>query len=64
MPTYGRLPIALSHGQGCRVWDTEGKEYLDALGGIAVNTLGHNHADLVAALQHQMTQLIHKNMQN
>ena len=59
MPTYGRLPIALSHGQGCRVWDTEGKEYLDALGGIAVNTLGHNHPDLVAALQHQVTQLIH-----
>ena len=40
MPTYGRLPIALSHGQGCRVWDVNGKEYLDALGGIAVNTLG------------------------
>ncbi len=59
MPTYGRLPIALSHGQGCHVWDTEGKEYLDALGGIAVNTLGHNHADLVPALQHQLTQLIH-----
>ena len=35
MPTYGRLPIALSHGQGCRVWDVNGKEYLDALGGIA-----------------------------
>ncbi|MCF8167772.1 MAG: aspartate aminotransferase family protein [Rhodoferax sp.] len=59
MPTYGRLPIALSHGQGCRVWDTEGREYLDALGGIAVNTLGHNHPKLVAALQHQVTQLIH-----
>ena len=59
MPTYGRLPIALSHGQGCHVWDTEGKQYLDALGGIAVNTLGHNHADLVPALQHQLTQLIH-----
>jgi acetylornithine aminotransferase len=59
MPTYGRLPIALSHGQGCRVWDTDGKAYLDALGGIAVNTLGHNHADLVPALQHQLTQLIH-----
>ncbi|NBX21181.1 MAG: aminotransferase class III-fold pyridoxal phosphate-dependent enzyme, partial [Betaproteobacteria bacterium] len=41
MNTYGRLPIALSHGQGCRVWDVNGKEYLDALGGIAVNTLGH-----------------------
>ena len=59
MPTYGRLPIALSHGQGCRVWDAEGKQYLDALGGIAVNTLDHNHPDLVAALQHQVTQLIH-----
>ena len=59
MPTYGRLPIALSHGQGCHVWDTEGKQYLDALGGIAVNTLGHNHADLVPALQHQLTQLSH-----
>ena len=39
MNTYGRLPIALSHGQGCRVWDINGKCYLDALGGIAVNTL-------------------------
>ncbi len=40
MPTYGRIPIALERGQGCRVWDTDGKEYLDALAGIAVNTLG------------------------
>ena len=59
MNTYGRLPIALSHGQGCRVWDINGKEYLDALGGIAVNTLGHNHAKLVPALQDQLTKLIH-----
>jgi acetylornithine/N-succinyldiaminopimelate aminotransferase len=59
MNTYGRLPIALSHGQGCRVWDTNGKEYLDALGGIAVNTLGHNHPKLVPALQDQLTKLIH-----
>jgi len=59
MNTYGRLPIALSHGQGCRVWDTHGRAYLDALGGIAVNTLGHNHPKLVPALQHQLTQLIH-----
>ncbi len=59
MPTYGRLPIALSHGQGCRVWDTNGRRYLDALGGIAVNTLGHNHPQLVAALQDQVTKLIH-----
>jgi acetylornithine aminotransferase len=59
MNTYGRLPIALSHGQGCRVWDVNGREYLDALGGIAVNTLGHNHPQLVAALQDQVTKLIH-----
>ncbi len=57
--TYGRLPIALSHGQGCWVWDTKGKKYLDGLGGIAVNTLGHGHAKLVPALQEQVAKLIH-----
>jgi len=59
MNTYGRVPIALSHGQGLRVWDVNGKRYLDALGGIAVNTLGHNHPKLVPALQDQLTKLIH-----
>jgi len=59
MNTYGRLPIALSHGQGCRVWDTNGRAYLDGLGGIAVNTLGHNHPELVPALQDQVSKLIH-----
>ncbi|HYP84809.1 aspartate aminotransferase family protein [Variovorax sp.] len=59
MNTYGRLPIALSHGLGCRVWDTAGKAYLDGLGGIAVNTLGHNHPELVPALQDQVAKLIH-----
>ncbi len=59
MNTYGRLPIALSHGQGCRVWDVNGKSYLDALGGIAVNTLGHNHPKLVPALQDQIAKIIH-----
>lgn len=59
MPTYGRVPIALERGQGCRVWDVNGKEYLDALGGIAVNTLGHNHPKLVPALQDQLAKLIH-----
>ena len=59
MNTYGRLPIALSHGQGCRVWDVNGKSYLDALGGIAVNTLGHNHAQLVTALRDQVGKIIH-----
>jgi len=59
MNTYARLPIALSHGQGCRVWDVHGKSYLDALGGIAVNTLGHNHPRLVPALQEQLGKMIH-----
>ena len=59
MNTYARLPIALSYGQGCRVWDVNGKAYLDALGGIAVNTLGHNHPKLVPALQDQIARIIH-----
>jgi acetylornithine aminotransferase len=59
MKTYGRLPIALSHGSGCFVWDTEGKRYLDGLGGIAVNTLGHAHPRLVPALQDQIGKIIH-----
>ena len=59
MNTYGRLPIALSHGKGCRVWDVNGKSYLDALAGIAVNTLGHAHPKLVPALQDQVAKMIH-----
>ena len=59
MKTYGRLPIALSHGRGCWLWDTDGRKYLDGLGGIAVNTLGHGHPKLVPALQDQVAKLIH-----
>lgn len=59
MRTYGRLPLALSHGRGCWVWDTQGRKYLDGLGGIAVNTLGHAHPKLVPALQDQIGKLIH-----
>jgi acetylornithine/N-succinyldiaminopimelate aminotransferase len=59
MRTYGRLPFALSHGQGCWVWDTEGRKYLDALAGIAVNTLGHGHPKLVPALQEQVARMMH-----
>jgi acetylornithine aminotransferase len=59
MGTYGRLPFALSHGRGCWVWDTQGRKYLDGLGGIAVNTLGHAHPKLVPALQEQIGKLIH-----
>ena len=59
MNTYGRLPLSLSHGKGCWVWDTEGRRYLDGLGGIAVNTLGHGHPKLVPALQDQVAKMIH-----
>jgi acetylornithine aminotransferase len=59
MNTYGRLPIALARGEGCHVWDVNGKRYLDALAGIAVNTLGHNHPKLVPALQDQIAKIIH-----
>jgi acetylornithine aminotransferase len=59
MNTYARLPVAFSHGDGSWVTDTEGKIYLDALSGIAVSTLGHNHPDLVAALAAQAGRLLH-----
>jgi len=59
MKTYGRLPVALSYGRGCWLWDTEGRKYLDALAGIAVNTLGHAHPKLVPALTEQIARLIH-----
>ena len=59
MKTYGRVPVALSHGRGCWLWDTEGKKYLDGLGGIAVNTLGHAHPKLVPALTDQIGKIIH-----
>jgi acetylornithine/N-succinyldiaminopimelate aminotransferase len=59
MNTYGRLPVAFTHGNGCRLYDEQGKSYLDALGGIAVNTLGHNHPRLVQALAAQFGRLIH-----
>jgi len=59
MNTYGRLPVAFTHGEGCRLVDEQGKSYLDALGGIAVNTLGHNHPRLVQALAAQIGRLMH-----
>ena len=59
MNTYARQNIALSHGEGAWVWDTEGHRYLDALSGIAVNTLGHKHPRLVSALEDQVRKLIH-----
>lgn len=59
MNTYARQPVAFTHGEGSWLVDTEGKRYLDALSGIAVNTLGHNHPELVRALSQQAAQLLH-----
>ncbi len=59
MNTYARQPVAFVRGQGVWLWDEAGKKYLDALAGIAVNTLGHNHPRLVRALSEQIARLIH-----
>jgi len=58
-PNYRQQPIAIVRGQGCRVWDAEGKEYLDAIAGIATCALGHCHPALVRALEEQARQLWH-----
>ncbi len=59
MNTYARTPISVVRGRGSRVYDLEGREYLDFVAGIAVNVLGHAHPDLVAAIQKQAQQLLH-----
>lgn len=59
MKTYGRYPLVPVRGEGCRVWDADGKEYLDFLAGVAVNNLGHCHPKVVAALQKQAAEMIH-----
>ena len=59
MQTYTRQPLSIVRGRGAKVYDLEGREYLDFVGGIAVNVLGHGHPDLVQAIQRQAAQLIH-----
>ena len=59
MNTYNRIPVAFTHGEGVWVWDQSGKKYLDALAGIAVNTLGHGHPKLTRAIAEQSARLIH-----
>ncbi|MGD0833604.1 MAG: acetylornithine transaminase [Candidatus Dormibacteria bacterium] len=59
MPTYGRQPVALREGRGCRVTDVDGREYLDMIGGIAVSVLGHAHPAVLAAIQEQASRLVH-----
>src|SRR5262249_29262406 len=59
MPTYGTPPVALARGEGCRVWDVDGREYLDLIAGIAVSCLGHGHPALVEAVCRQVQALAH-----
>lgn len=59
MNNYSRLPVAFTHGEGVYLFDEGGKRYLDALAGVAVNTVGHAHPKLVGALTRQVSQLIH-----
>ena len=59
MATYGRFPVALARGNGTRVWDEGGREYLDFTSGIAVNALGHAHPALQKALASQAAELVH-----
>lgn len=56
---FGLPPLVLDHGSGCHVWDVDGNRYLDLVGGIAVNALGHNHPALVAAISKQAAEAIH-----
>jgi acetylornithine aminotransferase len=59
MKTYGRFPLAISHGKGCKLWDTNGKEYLDFVAGIATCTLGHAHPALIEVVTDQIAKLHH-----
>ena len=59
MPTYAPQPVAFERGEGAWLYDTDGRRYLDCLSGIAVNTLGHNHPRLVAAITDQASKIIH-----
>jgi len=59
MDTYNRLPLVLRKGRGMKVWSSDGKEYLDFVGGIAVNCLGHCHPKVVIAIQKQAQRLLH-----
>lgn len=59
LPVFGRYQMVMELGQGCRVWDNEGNEYVDAFAGIAVNSLGYNHPVLVKAISEQAGKLMH-----
>src|SRR5689334_4370579 len=57
MPTYPRAPVEFVRGEGCRLWDSEGREYLDLFSGLSVHNAGHCHPRIVAAVQEQVATL-------
>jgi hypothetical protein len=59
MPNYGVPPLAISRGQGCRLWDADGRRYLDLIAGIAVSSLGHAHPAIVEAVSRQVAEVAH-----
>ena len=59
MPTYGRLPVTFTHGQGAVLFDTDGRSYLDGVSGIAVTNLGHQHPRVTEAITEQANRLVH-----
>src|SRR5690606_41258788 len=59
MPTYARLPVTFARGEGALLWDTNGREYLDALAGVAVCGLGHAHPGVAEAIAEQARTLVH-----
>lgn len=59
LQTFKRYPLTFDHGKGSHIWDVEGNEYIDMLGGIAVNSVGHSHPKVVKAIQDQAAKLIH-----
>jgi acetylornithine aminotransferase len=59
MPTYGVPPVALARGEGCRVWDVDGREYTDLIAGIAVSSLGHAHPAIIEAVTRQVRTIAH-----
>src|SRR5256884_9963492 len=59
MPTYGVPPLALVRGEGCKVWDADGREYTDLIAGIAVSSLGHAHPAVVEAVTRQVRAIAH-----
>ena len=59
MNTYGRYDVTFEKGLGCKIYDTEGKEYVDFVSGVAVNCLGHSHPAIINAITTQSSKLIH-----